>query len=66
MVKIEKTTDFQNQGRYDEDAMKFRQLEEQITSLKAIIEEKEKFVEQLNRQSQSKHEEYQTKVKQFQ
>ena len=40
-VKIDRTTDFQNQNRHAEDSMKVRQLEEQITSLKAIIEEKE-------------------------
>ena len=52
MVKIDKPTDFQNQSsqpRFEEDPMKVRQLEEQITSLKAMIEEKEIFIDQLSK-----------------
>ena len=47
MVKIDKPTDFQNQsqGRFEEEPMKVRQLEEQIASLKSIIEEKELLIE---------------------
>ena len=67
MVNIAKPTDFQNQsqGRFEEDPSKVRHLEEQITSLKSIIEEKELLIEQLNSQNTVKHEEYQNKLKQF-
>ena len=57
-VKLDRPTDFTNQERFDEEPSRVRHLEEQITSLKSIIEEKEMLIQQLNQQNAEKHEQY--------
>ena len=54
-----------NASHFAADSGEVKQLRSQVDYLKRIIEDKEKLIGDLNSQQQTRHEEYQEKLKRF-